>query len=317
MPGGDTGRPRVVRADREPGALRARFDRCARRGARATREGRFDEALRWYRRARAYAVGLADDDLCDAADLNLSMVRIQTGDARGGEEGLREILLRTADDRVAFTAAYNLAGSLRKQSKHAKAMSFAVRALERARKLGADELIASAEMLAGNILLAQSYPDRALDHYRRALEIRDRLDTDDPYSRAILLENLGYCQLELREVDDGIRTLEQALALAADVGDDRCRAECHQDLSFGLLLRDDLATAAEHAGLALELSSRRGYRDVEENCHYLMGEVCSRLGDDRGRDRHFQHLQDLHPELPFLKDFLCAVDVTSILTLKR
>jgi hypothetical protein len=41
------------------------------------------------------------------------------------------------------------------------------------------------------------------------------------------------------------------------------------------------------------------------------------MGDVAARDAHFQQLQSLHPELPFLKDFLCAVDVTQIITLKR
>ena len=144
-------------------------------------------------------------------------------------------------------------------------MSFAARALERAKKLGADGLVASAEMLVGNILLAQSYPDRAVDHYRRALEIREGLENHDPYSRAILLENLGYCRLELREVDEGLAILEQALALASDVGDDRCRAECHQDLSFGHLLRDDLDAAAEHGRRALDLSAL--HRRVSRRAH--------------------------------------------------
>jgi tetratricopeptide (TPR) repeat protein len=303
--------------DRTPEALRARNSASSEQGARATREGRFDEALRWYRRAKAYAVRLGDPDLIDAADLNLSMVRIQSGEAKLGEDGLREILLRTSDDRVAFTAAYNLASSLRRQSRHDKAMAFAGRALERARKLGADDLTASAEMLTGNILLAGSYPDRALEHYRRSLEIRDRLPRDDPYSRAILLENLGYCLLQRRDVDAGIATLRDALVLAREVGDDRCRAECHQDLSFAFLIRDDLDAADRHGTRALELSRARRYADIEENCHYLLGEVCARRGDNRGRDAHFHRLQSLHPELPFLKDFLCAVDVTSIITLKR
>ena len=41
------------------------------------------------------------------------------------------------------------------------------------------------------------------------------------------------------------------------------------------------------------------------------------IGDTELRDRHLDCLQALHPELPFLRDFLSAVDITSVLSLKR
>jgi len=45
--------------------------------------------------------------------------------------------------------------------------------------------------------------------------------------------------------------------------------------------------------------------------------VGTRTGDSELRDRHLDQLQALHPELPFLRDFLSAVDITSVLSLKR
>ena len=52
------------------------------------------------------------------------------GQAREAEDGLREILLRAEDDRVAFLAAYHLASSLRKQSRFERSLSYARRAME-------------------------------------------------------------------------------------------------------------------------------------------------------------------------------------------
>jgi len=245
------------------------------------------------------------------------MVRIQMGDARGGEDGLREILLRSPDDRTAFAAAYNLASSLRKQGRHEKAMTYATRALDRAAALGAIDLQAAVRNLIGNIHLGGSFLDEALRSYRESLALRQRQSGDTRYSRAILYENIGYCRLLRGELRDGIRTIRDALALADEVGDRRCHAECLQDLCYAHLLSGANHEALEFGDDALELAAAANYDDIEENCHYLLGELGRRTGDADRENRHFGRLQTMHPELPFLKDFLCSVDVTSFITLKR
>ncbi len=196
-------------------------------------------------------------------------------------------------------------------------MVYAQRALERARNLGATDCLAMVHNLVGNLYLSQSYLDEALAEYRRALTLRESQEDDTRYSRAIVLENLGYCLLLQHGLDDGTSRLREALDLARQVGDRRCEAECLQDLCYGHLLQDDYDVAVEWGEAALDLAESADYPDIEENCHYLLGELGSRMGDLERRDEHFQSLQSLHPELPFLKDFLCAVDVTQIITLKR
>jgi tetratricopeptide (TPR) repeat protein len=287
------------------------------RGKEATRRGDFAAALEAFLEAREIAGRGTDDDLLDEADLNVAMVRLQCGDARGGEEGLREILLHTRDNRIALAAAYNLASSLRKQGRHDKALAYGRRALERAREVGTADALAMAHNLMGNILLGQSYLDEALAQYEIALGLRRSQPGDTRYSRAILLENLGYCLLLQRRLGEGLNRVREALDLARQVGDRRSEAECLQDLCYGLLLAGDHAEAREAGESALRLAREASYRDVEENCHYLLGELGTRTGDTNLRDEHFRHLQSQHPEIPLLEDFLCAVDVTQIITLKR
>jgi len=60
-----------------------------------------------------------------------------------------------------------------------------------------------------------------------------------------------------------------------------------------------------------------GFTDLEENCRYLLGELGTRTGRTGLRDENFQALQTMHPEVPFLREFLCTVDVTEFITLKR
>lgn len=288
---------------------------CA--GADLTRQGRFSEALAVYRRAAQMADAAGDAEGSDAAEANIAMVLLQMGEAREAEEGLREILLRTRDPEVAFGAAYNLASSLRKQGRYERALVYARRAMERAEALGSAEFLAPVRNLMGNILLNQGYQDEALVEYRGALALREAQSGDTRFSRAILAENIGYCLVLRKEFDAGIASLEEALALAEEVGDRRCRAECLQDLCYALLLCGRFDAAAAHGDAALLEAGRGEFRDIEENCHYLLGEVGTRSGDFDRRDRHFAALQASHPEIPFLHDFLCAVDVTGIITLKR
>lgn len=284
-------------------------------GAAAVRRGDFGAALDAYREARRLA---EDQDGRDRADLNIAMVLLQMGDARGGEDGLREILLRAADDRVAFHAAYNLASSLRRQGRYEKALAYARRAMERAHALGGEpDLVAPVHNLLGNVFLAQNYFDEALTEYETAMTLRRAEGGDTRFSRAILSENIGYCLILKRRFAEGIARVRSAFELAEEIGDERCRAECLQDLCYAHLLQGRHEEAGEEGVRALELALRVPFPDIRENCHYLLGEIGTRTGRTDLRDRHFEELQKLHPEVPFLQEFLCTVDVTDFITLKR
>lgn len=287
------------------------------RGHDALRRGAFDEALEAYREARDAALAADDDDAADRLDLNIATTRLQMGDARGAEEGLRELLLRARDPRVAFTAAYNLASSLRRQGRLDRALSYARRAEERAAEIGEIDVVAPVHTLLGNVLLQQGRLEEARSQYEASLELRLSQPGDVRFQQAILEENLGYCLLLQGRFADGIARITAALEMSGAIGDRRCAAECLQDLCYANLMRGEHATAIDFGERALEASREGSYRDLEENCHYLLGELGNRIGDLEMRDRHFEALQSLHPEVPLLREFLTAVDVTGIITLKR
>lgn len=287
------------------------------RGHDALRRGAFEEALEAYLRARDAALDAEDDDAADRLDLNIATTRLQMGDARGAEEGLRALLLRARDSRVAFTAAYNLAASLRRQARLDRALTYARRAAERAAEIADVDVVAPIHTLLGNILLQQGRLDEARGEYEISLELRLAQPGDVRFQRAILEENLGYCLLLLGRYDEGVARISTAYEMAQEVGDRRCVAECLQDLCYARLMTGEHADAITLGERALASAREHGYRDLEENCHYLLGELGSRTGDLERRDRHFEALQALHPEVPLLTEFLSAVDVTGIITLKR
>ncbi len=304
-------------AEADPGPDSALYRSLAERGARKLREGDFPAALEAYERALELARAQGDSARIDRAELDRAVVLLQMGEARRAEEGLREILLRAEDPLVAWSAAYNLSSSLRQQGRYDQALRYARRAFERAQAMGTPETLAPVHNLLGNIYLCRSYLVQALREYEKALELRRSQPGDTRYSRAILEDNIGYCLLLLKRLDEGVATIRRALALAEEVGDRRCRAECLQDLCYGLLLQGRHEEAIPMGEAAIREARGMGFADIVENCHYLLGELGNRTGDFRRRDRHFQQLQQMHPELPFLKDFLCSVDVTGIITLKR
>ena len=78
-----------------------------------------------------------------------------------------------------------------------------------------------------------------------------------------------------------------------------------------------LGEAIANGERALQLAIADKFTDIAENCHYMLGELGSRTGRLDMRDDHFGTLQKLHPEVPFLREFLCTVDVTEVITLKR
>jgi tetratricopeptide (TPR) repeat protein len=281
-----------------------------RRGDFALARARYASALDETR-----AHGLRGDT--DRAELNLAMARLECGEVKAAEEGLREIHLRSSDPRVAFTAAYHLASSLRRQGRYDQSARYAARALERAEILGDPDALAPIHNLLGNLLLARSYPVDAMREYEIALGLRECQPGDTRWSRALLFDNIGYCLVLQGRTAEGLERIRIALGMAEEIGDCRCVAECHQDLCYALLLNGDLADAGAHGRAALDAATRHGYPDVEENCHYMLGEIGSRTADYESRNSHFDALQRNHPELPFLREFLCSVDVTGMITLKR
>ena len=267
--------------------------------------------------ARIAARRLVDAQKIEQADLNISMVLIQLGRATEGEAGLREILLRTQDSSIAFSAAYNLAAALRKQGRYEKAWSYADRAMEYALELNNQQFVATCYNLRGNIQLNQNFYDGAMAAYEKAAAIHSSSQKPNLFSLAILKENTGYCLLMKGQWDAGIGVLNDALQMATEIQDHRCEAECLQDLCYAHLMQHRLDQALNLGAKAYSLSMRYDYKDILENSHYLLGELGSRMEDWESRDRHFDALQKMHPELPFLKDFLCTVDVTRLITLKR
>lgn len=287
------------------------------RGIEKIRLGEFPSALADFQEALALARRSDDIATLQEAQANLSMIYLQIGEDRRAEEGLREILLNSQSPKTRFGAAYNLAISLRKQGRYGRARFYARQAMQSASRLRDAAAQAGCHNLLGNILMNQSYLDEALREYRKALTIRRRQKADVRFSIAILLDNIGYTYLLQKKYRRGVALIERALGVAEEVCAKRSVADCCQDLCYAYMRMGNYADATRSGARALEISKTGGYSDIEKNCYYLLGETAHLAGCSKERDLWFGRLQAMHPELPFLQDFLCAFDLSSILTLKH
>ncbi len=260
------------------------YDRLKAAGIAKVRAGEHREALAAFERAREAAGAGKDPDLVHEATANVSMVLIQLGEDRRAEAGLREILLRSRNPKILFGAAYNLAVSQRKQGRYERARFYALKAMENAGKVRDASNRAGCHNLLGNILMNESRLDEALVEYRKALRIRRRQRGDARFSIAILLENIGYTWLLKKQFRRGAAAITRALEVATEVGAKRCTAESFQDLCYAHMQMKKYSVATLYGERALALAKENGYRDVEKNCYYLLGE-SAHLDGRRGGAR--------------------------------
>ncbi|MBI3450886.1 MAG: hypothetical protein HY049_18475 [Acidobacteria bacterium] len=294
----------------------ARFRRLMRTGYALVKRSRFKPAMARFEEARSMAARSRAYGLADKAIANRSMALIEMGEYEKAAVGLKEIILRSRDDETICGAAYNLSISLRRQNQYQKACFYARLANEKSRAIADANWIARCHNLMGNLHLVRSRLEPALREYRKALAIRLKEPRLNEFGVGILRDNIGYCLLLLEKHEEGIREIREARALAEKVGNRRLLCDCCHDLSFGYMQLRKLEEAEREGERALALAEELGAKDIIKNCYYVLGEINFLRGNEARRDHYFYLLQSMHPNLPFLRDFLCTFDVSNIIALR-
>lgn len=293
------------------------------RGYQAMMRGELDRAYRDFEDALALAHEVLDEDpdAVDKAQVNLAMIHVQRHEDEQAERGLREVLLRSTNDDVTRLAAHCLAKVLSHKGEHEKALRFARLSLEKARILGDPLRMHSALSLLGAVHGNQSYLDEALDHYEQALAILEENPLPEPAHHAFYwsaaMDWIGYTLTLSGRPEEGRIKLEQAYEKARAFGITDLVAEIASDLCFACLQLGRLEQARMFGENALEIAQSQGLDHLRRNCYYLLGETCSRLGDDEAADEHFRKLGEFYPQLPFLSDFLRQFDISTMINLKE
>ena len=299
------------------------YEALRERGYRAMTRGELRAAASDLEQARRMADELVveDPEIADKAEVNLAMIRVQLHEDALAERGLREVLLRTANEDVARLAAHCLAKVLSRQSQHDKALRFAALSLEKAQVLGDRLKVCSALQLLGQVHVNRSSLDEALARYGEAIAILEESPLPDPSLHAfywcVATDMLGYVLVLLGRREEGQALLEKAYARSKDHGLVHLVAETAVDLSFAALQEERLDDAARYGAEALAIAESEGLEMERRNAYYLLGETASRRGDDAAADEYFRRLAAYYPQVPFLGEFLRDYDISSLVNLKE
>ncbi len=267
-----------------------------------------------YERALGYARETSDPDLVDRAFCNLASLLIECGEGGAAMPELRQILMKNRDGVNCWLASYALARAHEVNQDYKKALFYARIAAERVTQLRSSEWSAASCNQMGNLLLAESYFDHACAHYEKALANSSHLRE---LSRALILDNVGYCRLLKGQHAQGFELSFQSLRILRRLGARAYQRYPHISLAFGYLEIGRYDRAVRHGFAALRLSEEVGDDREVKNSLYLLGEAASLLGSPDDARRCFESLQRrFYAGQGHLVDTLMAVGVRRLLNLR-
>jgi len=255
-----------------------------------------------------------DADLVDRAYCNLSLPKIELGQGQACLPRLRQILTRSLDPEISYLAAYNASYFYDLTKEAEKGLFHARIALKRAEQLGRDDWRAAAYNRIGNLLLVEGRSSEAIEIYETALGL---LPEAPSTFRGTILGNLGYCHLLDGELPTCFDLLYRSWRMLRRTGGERkTLLSFRLDLAFAHLEADRPRSAAHHARAGLELARAIGDSHSIKNALYILGESANLQGDDELARVHFLELQEFYPELPYVTDFLIALDLRKFINLR-
>lgn len=299
--------------------MSGRYDELMRAAEAAFTTDDFDTAARLYAEAADLAAWEGDEDAADRAFCSRCSVLLELD--RGAEEipRLKEILLRSANPRNRFHAAYCTAVAFDLSGDRDKASTYADRAAELSDELG-DPVSASRSLnLVGNLAIRESRFDDAERAFVRSLEAHRTLDGHHRMTEAQVRDNLGYVFMCTDRLREGIATCDQARASLEELGADHYLYETLQDLCYGHLVAGDLDRAQDCGERALELAVDFEDEQVAKNCLFLLSEIAVRRGDTFRARRYLRELTAYYPEVGISEeiiDVFLATDLTSVVNLR-
>jgi tetratricopeptide (TPR) repeat protein len=299
--------------------MSARFDELMRAAETAFTRDDLEGAAELYAQAVDAARSEGNEDGADHAFCNHCSMLAELD--RGAEQipKLKEILLRSSNDKNRFLAAYCTAVAYDLKDDRERSWSYANRAMELSDSLGEADLISRSANLAGTLAIRDSKFDEADRCYQKALSIQENLDGYHLIVRAQYKDNLGYVMMCTDRLHDGIELCETAKSELERLGADHYLYETLQDLCYGHLLADNLDRARECGEKALDLAIEFEDDQVAKNCLFLLSETAVRHGDTFRARRYLRELTAYYPEVGISEeiiDVFLSTDLTSVVNLR-
>ena len=292
----------------------ARGRRALTEGVRHAKAGRLARAAKAFTRAEEHGAATGDETLSDRARVFRVAVEMELGIVQGQAALLQRVLLRSHDPEICFYAAYNTARCYDLERSYRKATFYARQALRWAAPTGRDDCRAMAYNMLGNLHLVECQFEEACTEYERALAL---MPTKPGLERALVLDNLGYCQLVLGELKAGFTQLYSSLRMLSRLDERSLRPRPRLSLAFGYLEIGRFDYAARQAATALEEAREAADETSVKNALYLLGQTYNLEGDEARARSYFCELQrTFYPDNGAIPDFLLAIDVRRIIHLK-
>lgn len=293
--------------------LKKQYEIIKEKGRNAIEEGNFVEAEKYFRECYDIAKKLGSDDLKDLSICNISAALIEQNRWMEPEiSELRFIYMRTRDKKISRLATYHLARAKELEGDYQKALFYAKIALNLSFELKKEEYISSSYNQLGNILTCQSFFKEAYENYKKALEYNH-----NEILEAIILDNIGYVQIVLGNVKEGISSCLKALKIFKENNVmDSYLIFPYMDLCLGYLEDGKPEISIKYGEKALRIAEKQNFEKRIKNILLLLGEASALAGDINLAQSYYGELATYYPKIKFASDFLMAFELRKVVNFR-
>ena len=241
------------------------------------RQGRFDDAVHHYERARALASLLSDDELVATVENGVGAVHCERGAYVQARASYLVAIERTGNPALRGRILLNLgvlaniSGDLDEaRTRYAKSIAEFEHAAD-------EEGLALVYHNLGMVHADRADWAAAAESYDKALAISERLGMRQMVANVLL--NRAEVLCARKHPGDAVASSERALALFAELGDQAGRAEAHRWKGRALMQLADANGAKEFLQEAVRLAKQLGTPLLEAEASRDLGELFATLDD--------------------------------------
>ncbi len=293
--------------------LKKSYELLKEKGKGAIERGNFQEAEGYFRQTLEIAKRLGSTELKDLSICNLSASLIEQGRWMEPEiSELRFIYMRTKDKKTARLATYHLARAKELEEDFQRALFYAKISLNLSLELKKEEYISSSYNQLGNILTRQSYFKEAKENYKKALNFNPK-----PLLYSLILDNLGYIQIVLGDVEEGISSCLNSLKILKDLNiEEGYLVYPYMDLCLGYLENREPKLSLEYGQKALEIAENLNSQNKIKNILLLLGEASALAGELNLAQSYYGELATYYPNIKLASDFLMAFELRKVVNFR-
>lgn len=244
------------------------------------RQGRFDDALRLYERARALAGDLGDDELVANAENGIGALHCERGSYVQARASYLVAIERTGQPALRGRILLNLGVLANILGDLDEARSRYAKSIAEFEQVDDAEGLALVYHNLGMVHADRADWVAASESYDKALAISERLGIRQMVANVLL--NRAEVLCARKRASDAVASCERALALFEELGDQGGRAEAHRWKGRALMQLADASGAKQWLQEAVRLAKQLGTPLLDAEASRDLGELCLALDDRDG-----------------------------------